>query len=432
MQKATKGGHIMSVVIENVKAREIFDSRGNPTVEVDVLLSDGTLGRAAVPSGASTGDREAVELRDGGTRLQGKGVAKAVENVNTELNDLLKGKAPFNQAGIDAAMITLDGTANKARLGANAILGVSMAVARAAAAYEKVPLYRYLGGVDLELPQPFFNVINGGVHADSGIDVQEFLITPVKRTSFRDGVEKVANIYHTLKSILAKEGLETAVGDEGGFAPKLGSTENAIATLYKAIETAGYTPGSEIAIALDPASSEFYDVENKVYNFEGKKMTSSEMLAYYEALVEKFPAIISIEDGFSEHDWDGFAAMTKALGNKIQLVGDDIFVTNPSIFKEGIEKGIANSILIKLNQIGTVSESIEAIKMARQAGYTTMISHRSGETVDSFIADFAVAMHAGQIKTGSFARSERIEKYNQFLRIEEELGESADLAHFPN
>lgn len=420
------------VVIENIKAREIFDSRGNPTVEVDVILSDGTLGRAAVPSGASTGDREAVELRDGGARLQGKGVNKAVNNVNVEIKQALIGQTPFNQAKIDEMMIALDGTPNKARLGANAILGVSMAVARAAANSEKVPLYRYLGGVDLELPQPFFNVINGGIHADSGIDVQEFLITPVKRTSFRDGVEKVANIYHTLKKILADQGLETAVGDEGGFAPKLGSTEKAIETLYLAIKQAGYVPESEIAIALDPASSEFYDDKAHVYHFEGKKLSSAEMLSYYEQLIAKFPAIISIEDGFSEHDWDGFAAQTKAQGEKIQLVGDDIFVTNPTIFSEGIKKGIANAILIKLNQIGTVTESITAIQMARKAGYRTMISHRSGETVDSFIADFAVAMHAGQIKTGSFARGERIEKYNQFLRIEEELGSTAKLAKFPS
>lgn len=421
----------MSIVIENVKAREIFDSRGNPTVEVDVQLSDGSFGRAAVPSGASTGDREAVELRDGGTRLQGKGVSKAVENVNTEIHAALLGKNPFCQDKIDQLMIDLDGTANKARLGANAILGVSMAVARAAAASEEIPLYRYLGGVDLELPQPFFNVINGGVHADSGIDVQEFLITPVQRTSFRDGVEKVANIYHTLKKILAEQGLETAVGDEGGFAPKLENTEKVIETLYQAIETAGYTPGSEIGIAIDPASSEFYDRDKKIYNFEGKQLTSAELLTYYEQLVAKFPAVVSIEDGFSEHDWDGFAAQTRAQGDSIQLIGDDIFVTNPAIFAEGIERGIANAILIKLNQIGTVTESIQTIKMARKAGYNTMISHRSGETVDSFIADFAVAMNAGQIKTGSMARSERIEKYNQFLRIEEELGDNAELAHFP-
>lgn len=421
----------MTVTIENIHAREIFDSRGNPTVEVDVRLTDGTLGRAAVPSGASTGDREAVELRYGGDRLQGKGVSKAVANVNGEIYEALKGQSPFNQAKLDHLMIELDGTKNKSRLGANAILGVSMAISRAAANSEKIPLYRYLGGVDLELPQPFFNVINGGVHADSGIDVQEFLITPVKRDSFRDGLEKIANIYHTLKKILADKGLETAVGDEGGFAPKLGSTENAIATLYQAIESAGYVPGEEIAIAIDPASSEFYDDKEKVYRFEGQKLTSKELLTYYENLVEKYPALISIEDGFSEHDWEGFAAQTKAQGQKIQLVGDDIFVTNPEIFKEGIKKGVANAILIKLNQIGTVTEAIEAISLARKAGYKTMISHRSGETVDSYIADFAVAMHAGQIKTGSMARSERVEKYNQFLRIEEELGKDVALASFP-
>lgn len=421
----------MTVTIENIHAREIFDSRGNPTVEVDVRLTDGTLGRAAVPSGASTGDREAVELRDGGARLQGKGVSKAVANVNGEIYEALKGQSPFNQAKLDHLMIELDGTENKSRLGANAILGVSMAISRAAANSEKIPLYRYLGGVDLELPQPFFNVINGGVHADSGIDVQEFLITPVKRDSFRDGLEKIANIYHILKKILSDKGLETAVGDEGGFAPKLGSTENAIATLYQAIESAGYVPGEEIAIAIDPASSEFYDDKEKVYRFEGRNLTSKELLTYYENLVEKYPALISIEDGFSEHDWEGFAAQTKAQGQKIQLVGDDIFVTNPEIFKEGIKKGVANAILIKLNQIGTVTEAIEAISLARKAGYKTMISHRSGETVDSYIADFAVAMHAGQIKTGSMARSERVEKYNQFLRIEEELGKDVALAKFP-
>ncbi|MBV7391572.1 phosphopyruvate hydratase [Enterococcus sp. ALS3] len=421
----------MSTVIENVKAREIFDSRGNPTVEVDIILTDGTLGRAEVPSGASTGDREAVELRDGGSRLQGKGVLKAVDNVNTEIKNALIGKRPFDQAVIDQIMIDLDGTDNKSRLGANAILGVSMAVARAAAASKNIPLYRYLGGVDLELPQPFFNVINGGVHADSGIDVQEFLITPVKRESFRDGVEKIANIYHTLKAILANNGYETAVGDEGGFAPKLPSTEVAIETLIEAIETAGYTPIEEIAIAIDPASSEFYDDASKKYKFEGKELSSAEMLTYYQNLVAKYPIIISIEDGFSEHDWDGFKLMTEAMKDKIQLVADDIFVTNPKIFADGIKNDIANSILIKLNQIGTVSESIETIRMARENGYTTMISHRSGETGDTFIADFAVALSAGQIKTGSMARSERVEKYNQFLRIEEELEGQAKLAHFP-
>lgn len=421
----------MTVVIETVKAREIFDSRGNPTVEADVILSDGSLGRAEVPSGASTGDREAVELRDGGDYLMGKGVMKAVRNVNTEINNTLKGVSPFDQAKVDKLMIDLDVTPNKSRLGANAILGVSMAIARAAAQSQGIPLYRYLGGVDIELPQPFFNVINGGVHADSGIDVQEFLLTPVKRDNFRDGVEKIANTYHTLKSVLSKEGYETAVGDEGGFAPKLGSTEAAIEMLYRAIKEAGYVPGEEIAIALDPASSEFYNDNTKKYSFEGKELSSNEMLIYYQELVRKYSAIISIEDGFSEHDWEGFKKMTEKMGDKIQLVGDDIFVTNPVIFSEGINKKVANSILIKLNQIGTVSESIETIKMARANGYTTMISHRSGETGDTFIADFAVAMNAGQIKTGSMARSERVEKYNQFLRIEEELEGYAKLARFP-
>lgn len=372
-----------------------------------------------------------MELRDGGPRLFGKGVQNAVENVNHEINQVLVGKDPFNQTEIDQIMITLDGTKNKSRLGANAILGVSMATARAAAASQKIPLYRYLGGVDLELPQPFFNVINGGVHADSGIDVQEFLITPVKRENFRDGVEKIANIYHTLKNILSARGYETAVGDEGGFAPKLPSTEAAIEILLEAITTAGYQSETEIAIALDPASSEFYDEASKKYLFEGKELTSAKLLNYYENLVEKYPAIISIEDGFGEHDWDGFKAMTEKLGAKIQLVGDDIFVTNPEIFAEGIQKGVANSILIKLNQIGTVSETIETIRLARNNGYTTMISHRSGETGDTFIADFAVALGAGQIKTGSMARSERVEKYNQFLRIEEELNGYGKLARFP-
>lgn len=419
------------VVIEDVKAREIFDSRGNPTVEADVYLSDGSFGRAEVPSGASTGDREAVELRDGGERLQGKGVLKAVQNVNEEIKEALIGKSPFNQSQIDQIMINLDGTANKSRLGANAILGVSMAVARSAAASKNVPLYRYLGGVDLELPQPFFNVINGGAHADSGIDVQEFMITPVKRKTFKEGVEKVANVYHTLKKILADRGLETAVGDEGGFAPKIESTEKAVETLIEAIKMAGYKPGEEIAIALDPAASEFYDSSTAKYNFEGQSLSSEELLVYYQNLVEKYPEIISIEDGFSEHDWDGFKHQTESMGTNIQLVGDDIFVTNPKIFTEGIKKRIGNSILIKLNQIGTVSESIETIKLARDNGYTTMISHRSGETGDTFIADFAVAMNAGQIKTGSMARSERVEKYNQFIRIEEELEGTAKLAHFP-
>lgn len=418
----------MSITIRKVQGREIFDSRGNPTVEVDVYLTDGTLGRAAVPSGASTGDREAVELRDGGSRLLGLGVKTAVQNVNLELNDALVGLSPFNQRDIDNKMIELDGTDNKNRLGANAILGVSMAVARAAANSEKIPLYRYLGGIDLELPLPFFNVINGGKHADSGIDVQEFLITPLGAPSFRKGLESIADVYHTLKKILSQRNLTTSVGDEGGFAPRLGSTEEALEILVEAIRKAGYLPGDDIAIAMDPAASEFS--EKNGYYFEGKHLSSEEMITYYEGLVKEFP-IISIEDGLSEHDWEGFKLMTDKLGHKIQLVGDDIFVTNPVIFQKGIDKGIGNSILIKLNQIGTVTETMDTIKLARENNnYTTMISHRSGETGDTFIADFAVAMHAGQIKTGSIARSERVEKYNQFLRIEEELGEPQVMAKF--
>lgn len=417
----------MSITIRKVQGREIFDSRGNPTVEVDVYLTDGTLGRAAVPSGASTGDREAVELRDGGSRLLGLGVKTAVQNVNLELNDELVGLSPFNQRDIDNKMIELDGTDNKNRLGANAILGVSMAVARAAANSEKIPLYRYLGGIDLELPLPFFNVINGGKHADSGIDVQEFLITPLGAPSFRKGLESIADVYHTLKKILSQRNLATSVGDEGGFAPRLGSTEEALEILVEAIRKAGYLPGDDIAIAMDPAASEFS--EKNGYYFEGKHLSSEEMITYYEGLVKEFP-IISIEDGLSEHDWEGFKLMTDKLGHKIQLVGDDIFVTNPVIFQKGIDKGIGNSILIKLNQIGTVTETMDTIKLARENNYTTMISHRSGETGDTFIADFAVAMHAGQIKTGSIARSERVEKYNQFLRIEEELGEPQVMAKF--
>lgn len=417
----------MSITIRKVQGREIFDSRGNPTVEVDVYLTDGTLGRAAVPSGASTGDREAVELRDGGSRLLGLGVKTAVQNVNLELNDALVGLSPFNQRDIDNKMIELDGTDNKNRLGANAILGASMAVARAAANSEKIPLYRYLGGIDLELPLPFFNVINGGKHADSGIDVQEFLITPLGAPSFRKGLESIADVYHTLKKILSQRNLATSVGDEGGFAPRLGSTEEALEILVEAIRKAGYLPGDDIAIAMDPAASEFS--EKNGYHFEGKYLSSVEMITYYEGLVKEFP-IISIEDGLSEHDWEGFKLMTDKLGHKIQLVGDDIFVTNPVIFQKGIDKGIGNSILIKLNQIGTVTETMDTIKLARENNYTTMISHRSGETGDTFIADFAVAMHAGQIKTGSIARSERVEKYNQFLRIEEELGEPQVMAKF--
>ncbi|WP_382385204.1 phosphopyruvate hydratase [Ligilactobacillus acidipiscis] len=421
----------MSVYIEKVKAREIFDSRGNPTVEADVILSDGTMGRAAVPSGASTGEREAVELRDGGDRLQGKGVLKAVNNVNTEINDALHGVDPFNQAAVDQIMIDLDGTNNKGRLGANAILGVSMANCRAAANYEGIPLYRYLGGTHAELPQSFHNVINGGKHADSGIDTQEFMISPVKKESFRDGIEKIANVYHTLKSVLAEKGYETGLGDEGGFAPRLDSTEEAIEMLVAAIKQAGYEPGEEIAIALDPASSEFYDHETGNYKFEGTEKTPDEMIKYYEGLVEKYP-IISIEDPFGEDDWENYAKFTAAVGDKVQIVDDDLVVTNPAIVREAIKKGCGNAVLIKLNQIGTVSETLETIRMAKKNGWTVMMSHRSGETGDTFIADFAVATESGEIKTGAMARSERVEKYNQLLRIEEELKGTAPVARFPH
>lgn len=419
------------VTIENVKAREIFDSRGNPTVEADVILSNGILGRASVPSGKSTGDNEAVELRDGGDRLDGKGVLKAVNNVNTLINDKLKGADPFNQAQIDQMMIDLDGTPNKAKLGANAILGVSIATVRAAANAEGIPVYRYLGGVDLELPQTFHNVINGGEHADNGIDMQEFLITPIKRTTFRDGFEKIVNVYHQLKKNLEKEGYQTGLGDEGGFAPDLPSSEAAIDELNRAIKDAGYVPGEEIGIAFDAAASSFAQDDGS-YLFEGKKRSAEEMDTYYEGLLDKYPAIVSMEDPFGENDWDNFAKFTQKNGNRVQIVTDDNVCTNPALFRKAIKKGMANSFLIKLNQIGTVSETMEAIRVARKNGYTTMMSHRSGETEDSFLADFTVAMHAEQLKSGAPARGERLAKYNQLLRIEEELGKESNLAHFPN
>lgn len=423
----------MAVFIEQVKAREIFDSRGNPTVEADVILSDGTLGRAEVPSGASTGENEAVELRDGGTRLQGKGVSKAVNNVNTEINAKLHGEDPFNQAHIDQLMIDLDGTPNKGRLGANAILGVSMATARAASNELHQPLYRYLGGTDLELPQTFHNVINGGEHADNGIDIQEFMITPVERTSFRDGFEKIVNTYHTLKKVIDEAGYSTGLGDEGGFAPDLKSSEEALQMLHNAIIKAGYTPGKEIAIAFDAASSYFFNRETKNYDFEGKTYTPEEMGTYYISLLDKFPEIISIEDPFSEDDWSNFVKFTEKYGKRVQIVADDPVCTNPKLIRAAIEKGMANSILIKLNQIGTVTETLEAIRIARKNGYTTMMSHRSGETGDTFIADFTVATNSAQLKSGAPARSERVEKYNQLLRIEEELGaDGTRLAHFPD
>ncbi len=423
----------MTVFIKKVDAREIFDSRGNPTIEADVLLSDGALGRAEVPSGASTGEKEAVELRDGGDRLQGKGVLKAVHNVKTEINQVLNNADPFNQAHIDQLMINLDGTPNKKRLGANAILGVSMATAKAAANSIHQPLYRYLGGTDLELPQTFHNVINGGEHADNGIDIQEFMITPIERSSFRDGFEKVVNTYHTLKKVIEKAGYTTGLGDEGGFAPNLNSSTEALSMLHEAIVEAGYKPGKEVAIAFDSAASYFYNRKTKKYDFEGKHYAPDELSEYYQNLLNTFPEIISIEDPYSEDDWENFIKFTKNYGNRIQIVADDPVCTNPKLITEAIKKGMANSILIKLNQIGTITETLEAIRLARKNGYTTMISHRSGETGDTFIADFTVATNSAELKSGAPARSERVEKYNQLLRIEEELGKDGTrLAHFPN
>lgn len=423
----------MTLVIENVKAREIFDSRGNPTVEVDVTLSNGIMGRAAVPSGASTGEKEAVELRDGGKRLSGKGVLKAISNVNNNIAVALKGVDPFNQANVDQIMIDLDGTNNKRKLGANAILGVSMATARAAANALHIPLYRYLGGTDLELPQTFHNVINGGEHANNQIDIQEFMITPVERTSFREGFEKIVNTYHALKKIIADAGYSTGLGDEGGFAPDLPSSEDALKMLHEAIVKAGYVPGKEVAIAFDAAASYFYNRETKNYDFEGRTYTPQELGEYYGKLLNEFPEIISIEDPYGEEDWDNFSKFTSEYGQRVQIVADDPVCTNPRLIREAIKKGMANSILIKLNQIGTVTETLEAIRVARKNGYTTMMSHRSGETADTFVADFTVATNAAQLKAGAPARSERVEKYNQLLRIEEELGKAGTrLAHFPN
>lgn len=423
----------MSVVIDVVKAREVFDSRGNPTVEADVILSDGTLGRAEVPSGASTGANEAVELRDGGQRLQGKGTTKAVNNVNTEINDALHGVSPFNQAQVDQIMIDLDGTPNKGRLGANAILGVSMATCRAAAAETHQPLYRYLGGTDLELPQTFHNVINGGEHADNGIDIQEFMITAVDRSSFRDGFEKIVNTYHTLKKVIEKAGYTTGLGDEGGFAPDLDNSEAALQMLHNAIVQAGYVPGKEIAIAFDAAASYFYNTQTKQYDFEGRHLSPDALSDYYAKLLAQFPEIISIEDPYSEDDWENFVKFTKKYGDQVQIVTDDNVCTNPTLFAKAIKMGMANAFLIKLNQIGTVTETLTAIRLARKNGYATMMSHRSGETGDTFLADFTVATRTAQLKSGAPARSERVEKYNQLLRIEEELGTTGTrLAHFPD
>lgn len=412
--------------IIDVQAREILDSRGNPTIEVDVTLACGATGRAAVPSGASTGSREALELRDKDSkRYGGKGVLTAVGNVIEEIAPKIEGMDATDQAAVDRVMIELDGTPNKSRFGANAILGVSMAVARAAAKAYGMPLYRYIGGLGARyLPIPQMNIINGGAHASNNLDIQEFMIVPFGAKSFTQAVQMAAETFHALKTLLKEKGFSTAVGDEGGFAPNLPSHEAAIQEILRAIEAAGYTPGEDIALALDPAASEFYKDGKYVLKSENKSLSSEEMIDYYENLIEQYP-IISIEDGLAEQDWDGWEEMTGRLEEAIQIVGDDIFVTNPKIFAEGIERGIANAILIKLNQIGSVTETLETIEMARQSGYATVISHRSGETEDSFIADFVVGVNGGQIKSGSMSRSERIAKYNQLMRIEQELGESA-------
>ncbi len=413
--------------IQQIRAREILDSRGNPTVEAEVTLGGGANGRAAVPSGASTGEHEAVELRDGDTqRYLGKGVLKAVENVNGEIAEALAGADAADQRALDKKMIVLDGTENKGRLGANAILAVSMAAARAAAAAFSLPLYRYLGGAGANLlPVPMMNILNGGAHADNNVDFQEFMVMPVGAESFSEALRWGVEVFHTLKGVLKKRGYNTAVGDEGGFAPSLKSNVEAIEVVLEAIQQAGYKPGDEIAIALDPAASEFYQDGKYVFKKSDKSARSSEdMVRHWAKWAHDYP-IVSIEDGLAEDDWDGWQMLTKELGGKIQLVGDDIFVTNIQIFGEGIGKGIANSILIKLNQIGTVSETLDAIDLARRNGYTSVISHRSGETEDTFIADLAVATGAGQIKTGSASRTDRIAKYNQLLRIEEELGDTA-------
>ena len=412
----------MSAIVEIV-AREILDSRGNPTVEADILLESGIIGRAAVPSGASTGTNEAVELRDGDSdRYLGKGVQRAVENVNTEICEALMGLDVEEQAFIDNALIELDGTDNKSRLGANAILAVSMACARAAAEETGLPLYRYLGGAGrMQLPVPMMNIINGGAHAENSIDMQEFMIIPAGVPSFREAIRCGAEVFHALKKILHKQGLATTVGDEGGFAPDLPNNESALKYIMEAIAAAGYEPGSEVLIGLDCASTEFYKDGRYHIEAEGLQLTSEQFADYLGAWVDKYP-IISIEDGMSEFDWDGWSLLTQRMGDSVQLVGDDLFVTNSRILKQGIERGVANSILIKVNQIGTLTETFDAIETAKRAGYTSIISHRSGETEDTTIADIAVATNALQIKTGSLSRSERIAKYNQLLRIEEELG----------
>jgi enolase len=414
--------------IEHVHARQIFDSRGNPTIEVDVRLSSGAWGRAAVPSGASTGTREALELRDGETAFGGKGVSRAIENVNAEIAEAVKGIDATDQRALDEAMIGLDGTDGKTRLGANAILGVSMAAARAASAEADVPLWRYLGGEEAGLlPVPTMNVLNGGVHADNPVDFQEFMIAPVGAGSFAQAMRMGTEVYHELQRTLKQRGLGTAVGDEGGFAPALDSNEAPLELLVSAISSAGYRPGDDVAICVDPAASEFFKDGRYELAGEGRSLSSEEMVEYWSTIPDRYP-VVSLEDGMAEQDWDGWRRLTEELGSRLQLVADDIFVTNPAILREGIERGVANSILIKLNQIGTLTETLDTIALAREANYRAVISHRSGETEDTFIADLVVATGVGQIKTGAPARSERVAKYNQLLRIEEELGELARYA----
>lgn len=417
--------------IEDVVAREVLDSRGNPTVEVEVFLEDGTMGKAMVPSGASTGAFEAVELRDGDkARYLGKGVLTAVDNVNETIAPEIIGWNIYDQVGLDQLLIALDGTPNKEKLGANAILAVSMAAAHAGANSLGLPLFQYLGGVNGKLlPTPMMNILNGGQHADNNVDIQEFMVMPVGASSFREGLRMGAEIFHSLKAVLKSKGQNTAVGDEGGFAPNLASNEDAIKAIIEAIEKAGYKPGEDVKIALDVAASELYDEKTKLYDMagEGVKKTAEEMVAYYDMLLGKYP-IISIEDGLAEDDWDGWKLMTKQLGNKVQLVGDDLFVTNTERLEKGIKMGVANSILIKVNQIGTLTETLDAIEMAKKAGYTAIVSHRSGETEDVTIADIVVGINAGQIKTGAPSRTDRVAKYNQLLRIEELLDEAAQYA----
>jgi len=415
-------------LIYDVNAREILDSRGNPTVEVEVLLEDGSQGRAAVPSGASTGAHEAVELRDGEERFLGKGVQKAVSNVLNEIAPAVIGMDAFNQPALDAKLLELDGTANKGRLGANAILGVSLAVARAAAASIGVPFYRYIGGVNAKvLPVPMMNILNGGKHADNNVDIQEFMIMPVGAMSFADCLRMGAEVFHNLRKVLKARGYNTSVGDEGGFAPDLKSNEEALECIVLAIEKAGYRPGADVRIALDVAATELYEDGKYKLAAEGVENTAADMVEYYAGLCDRYP-IISIEDGLAEDDWEGWKLLTERLGNKVQLVGDDLFVTNTERVAHGIELGVANSVLIKLNQIGTLTETLDVIEMAKRAGYTAVVSHRSGETEDTTIADISVAVNAGQIKTGAPSRTDRVAKYNQLLRIEEELESSAEFA----